>query len=228
MSRRVYYLRPGLYPEIPDSDDFEASSSNAPSSSPEFPLPELILPAGQFNFLELPEDDNQDSEYMPPRSRTTNNEKVAELLRFMKSKYPRFSLRMLLDTIFAKGASKTIREYVGNFTKDGGLVKFMDKLYGLRGSETSDLVVNMAGDVCAREASRLTERASRSRQTEDANFFRVVSKRLTVDMVKSFSIPDLTQRYARLTPHLQCILKAVISKEGKPELEGSRNPDDVS
>jgi hypothetical protein len=230
MSRGVYYLRPVLS-ELSDLDDLEASSSIAPSSSPEFPPPPVGFPPGPFNSVQFPEVDDEDLEYIPPqgyRSRTNNDEKAIEVLWFMKSRFPRFSLRMLLDTIFAKDASKTIKEYAGNFMKDDGLVRFMDKLYNLGGSEMSDWVVNMAGNVCAREASGLTERASRSGHTENANFFRVVSKRLTVEMVKSFRVPDLTKRYARLAPNLQCILKAVIGKEGKPVLEGSRNPDDVS
>jgi hypothetical protein len=211
--------------ELSDSDDLEASSSIAPSSSPEFPPPPVGFPPGPFNSVQFPEVDDEDLEYIPPqgyRLRTNDDEKAIEVLWFMKSKFPRFSLWMLLDTNFV------IKEYAGNFMKVDGLVRFMDKLYNLGGSEMSDWVVKTAGNVCAREASGLTERASRSGHTENANFFRVVSKRLTVEMVKSFRVPDLTKRYARLAPNLQCILKAVIGKEGKLVLEGSQNPDDVS
>jgi hypothetical protein len=151
----------------------------------------------------------------------------------MKTKYPRFSLRLLLDAIFADGASKEIKAYSSSFMKDDGLMKRMDTLFSLGGhwqkdSAMSDWVVFKAAKVCAREASRLTERASRSGRTEDANFFRVASNRITVEMVKSFRVPDLTERYECVTPYLQCILKAVIGKEGKPDVKGSRNPDDVS
>jgi hypothetical protein len=230
MSRGVYYLWPVLS-ELSDLDNLEASSSIAPSSSPEFPPPPASFPPGPFNSVTFPEVDDEDLEYIPPqgyRLRTNNDEKAIKVLWFMKLRFPRFSLWMLLDTIFAKDVSKTIKEYAGNFMKDDGLVRLMDKLYNLSGSEMSDWVVKTAGDVCAREASGLTARASRSGHTENANFFRVVSKQLTVEMVKSFRVPDLTKQYVHLAPNLQCILKAVIRKEGKLVLEGSQNPDDVS
>lgn len=212
MSRGVYYLRPVLS-ELSNSAYLEASSSTPSLSSLEFPPPPVGFP---FNSVQFPEVDDEDLEYIPPqgyRSRTNNDEKAIEVLSFMKSKSPRFSLRMLLET---KDASKTIKEYAGNFMKDEGLVRLMDKLYNLGGSEMSDWIVKTAGNVCAREASGLTEGASRCGHTENATLFCVVSKRLTVEIVKSFRVPDLTKRYARLAPNLQCILKAVIRKKGKP------------
>ena len=54
----------------------------------------------------------------------------------------------------------------------------------------------------------------------DANFFRVNSKRVTVEMVESFRVPDLTEQYLRVSPYLHCILKGVIGKEGKSDIEG--------
>jgi hypothetical protein len=233
MSRGSFSLRPTRYPEILGSDDFEASSSIAPSSSPEFPLPSFNFPPGPFRDIEFTEDDDQDSPHVSSeerRGRTTDNEKATVILQFMKTRYPRFSLRMFLDAIFADGASKEVKGFSSSFMKDSGLVKLMDILFDLGGLKDTDMskwVVSKAAEVCAREASRLTDRASRSGQTEDAYSFRVNSKRITVKMIESFRMPDLTKRYAKVSPYLQCILRAVIGKEGKPDGEGSRNPDDV-
>ena len=102
---------------------------------------------------------------------------------------------MLLET---KDASKTIKEYAGNFMKDEGLVRLMDKLYNLGGSEMSDWIVKTAGNVCVREASGLTEgRLLGCGHTENATLFCVVSKRLTVEIVKSFQGPSISQKTIR-------------------------------
>jgi hypothetical protein len=198
------------------SDDFDASSSIAPSSSPEFPLPSFNFPPGPFGDIEFTEDDDQDSPYVSSeewRGRTTDNKKATVILQFMKTRYPRFSLRMFLDAIFADGASKDVKGFSSSFMKDSGLVKLMDILFDLGGLKDTKWVVSKAAEVCAREASRLTDHASRSGQTEDANSFRVNSKRITVEMIESFRMPDLTKRYAKVSPYLQCILRAVIGKE---------------
>ena len=63
--------------------------------------------------------------------------KWLELLWFMKlSGAIRSSAMMLLDTIFAKGASKQSESMWVTLRRIYSLVKFMDKLYGLGGSET--------------------------------------------------------------------------------------------
>ena len=60
-----YALQPGVYTEIPGSDDFEASGSIAPSSSLEFPAPSFEFLPAHFKNIEFFEDDNQDSPYIP-------------------------------------------------------------------------------------------------------------------------------------------------------------------
>ena len=84
MPRRCYSLRPGFHPEIPGSDDFEASSSIAPSSSLEFPLPSFEFPPVCFKNIEFA-DDEQDSPYIPSeekRGKTSNNKKATTILQF--------------------------------------------------------------------------------------------------------------------------------------------------
>lgn len=63
---------------------------------------------------------------------------------------------------------------------------------------------------------------------KDTDFFHVSSRKVTVDMVELFLVPELTAGYNRVTPHLQRILKSVIGKQGKPHVVDSQNPDDVS
>jgi hypothetical protein len=50
-----------FYPKIPDSDDFEGLSSEAPSSSQEYPLPAAEFSPGPFHSLHFnrDEDDRQ-------------------------------------------------------------------------------------------------------------------------------------------------------------------------
>lgn len=64
---------------------------------------------------------------------------------------------------------------------------------------------------------------------EDAQFLRVSPKDLTVSMVESFRMRDLTDRYERTTPRLQAFLRTVIGKEsdGEEEASSGRNMDDV-
>jgi len=88
------HLRLPFYPEILDSDDFEALSSEAPSSSQEYPLPPAEFPPGPFHSLDFDEDED-DEQYEPntsTRDRFTDDEKAVDVLTFMKSKYDmRFS-----------------------------------------------------------------------------------------------------------------------------------------
>ena len=164
------------------------------------------------------------------RGQTSNNEKATTILQFMKLEYPRFSLRMLLETIFAADVPAELKTYSSSFMKDDGLLKFMDTLLGLEDWKDSAMlnwVVNMAAEVCAKEASRLTERASRSGRTRGAPlsfFFRVNSKRVTVEMVESFRVPDPHGAVFTRLPYLQGILKGVIGKEGKSDIERESQP----
>jgi len=137
---------------------------------------------------------------------------------------------MFLDAIFVDGASKEVKGFSSSFMKDSGLVKLMDILFDLGRQKDTDMskwVVSKAAEVCAREAFRLTDRALRSGQTENANSFQVNSKRITVEMIESFRMPHLTKRYVKVSLYLRCILGVVIGKEGKRDGKGSCNPDDV-
>ncbi|KIM91755.1 hypothetical protein PILCRDRAFT_37823, partial [Piloderma croceum F 1598] len=219
------------YPEIPDSDDFEALSSEAPSSSQEYPLPPAEFPPGPFHSLDF--DKDKDNEQYEPntstRDRFTDDEKAVDVLTFMKSKYDRFKLHKLLAAIFEPGASNKVKGFTTSFKKDlDGVVLLLEILYGfgdVPGEYVLAWVIEKAGQICDKEASRLTERASRGGLEDDAAFFRVTTKSITVEMVDSFRIPQLTARYDRVTPNLQSILRAVIAKDGVHRVVGSRDPD---
>lgn len=92
-----------------------------------------------------------------------------------------------------------------------------------------DWVVGCGASVCAKECSWLSDRASEGPHYEDAQFLRVSPKDLTVSMVESFRMRDLTDRYERTTPRLQAFLRTVIGKEsdGEEEASSGRNMDDV-
>lgn len=69
--------------------------------------------------------------------------------------------------------------------------------------------------------------ASKGLNFDDAEFLRVKSTDLNVKMLHTFRIGDLRDRYERVTPCLQVILKAVVGKT-EPEHADSRNPDMAS
>lgn len=193
------HLRPKITPKILGSDDFEALSNQAPSSSQEYPLPTAEFSPGLFRSLSFDEDEPNDFNYEPnsPKcARYTDDEKALDVLTFMKQTHDRFTMRMLLGAIFKPSASSKVKGFATSFKKDsGGVISLLEILFNFGGSleeEVSDWVIEKAGQICAKEASRLTERASRGGLEDDAAFFRVKSKDIMVDMVESFRIPQLT------------------------------------
>ncbi|RXW12444.1 hypothetical protein EST38_g13409 [Candolleomyces aberdarensis] len=89
---------------------------------------------------------------------------------------------------------------------------------------SSAWVIRSAAGICAREASFVTDRASYGPFKEEAASLRVPASRVTVETVRSFRVANLLATYEHTLPRLQEILKAVIGKEGKPLVEGSRDP----
>lgn len=88
-------------------------------------------------------------------------------------------------------------------------------------------VVQRGAAVCAKECSRLTNRASEGPYFEDAQYLRVLPRRVSVDMMNDFHIDDLTTGYNRITPNLQTFLQTIIGKQDQLPHERSRNPDHV-
>lgn len=138
-----YSLRPVFpNPDLPGSDDFEASSSQAPSSSPEYPLPPSNFPNGRFNDLDFLEEDPEDLLFVPAgdeRTRTSADQKAIEVLQFMKRKYDCFSLRKL-EAVFSENSSIPLKEYAGVFRRDGGVLWFMERLYEVGGGLADDML----------------------------------------------------------------------------------------
>ncbi|KAK6984254.1 hypothetical protein R3P38DRAFT_2806622 [Favolaschia claudopus] len=84
-----------------------------------------------------------------------------------------------------------------------------------------------AGEICAKEATCLTETARKGPFYAEALALRLPSQSVTVEHLKSFSVRGLLQVYEGVTPNLQTLLKAVIQKQNPDsDLERQqRNPD---
>src|ERR1700677_658017 len=85
---------------------------------------------------------------------------------------------------------------------------------GLKSPTTCKWVVEKAAAVCAKEYSWLTDNASKGPHFKDAQFLRVSPKQVMVAMLNAFHIQNLVERYERITPHPQHILKTIISEKG--------------
>lgn len=225
-----------------DDSDFsepEAESSVAAPSSPVLDGSEDTAQTDTIALLALdsnilPEDDETDMDFMLPSRnlpRYTNIEKTLAVLEYFK-KFSRFSIRTFLETLFSSD-SPNINTVVGIFLENGGGVALMKLLWererrGKRGEEIRGWIVERAAEICAKEFSLVTDRASQGPHYEDAKALRVPADRTTVSLARTFSFGRLLSCYERTLPHFQCILKTVIAKEGRSETENMRNPDNVS
>ena len=166
--------------------------------------------------------------------RSSAEAKVIDILSVMKTRYPRFSLRLFLETLFTS-QNHIITNYSGIFLAGDGVLPLMDILWTKRASEDTmrDWVIDKAASICARECSWLTDHASDGPHYSDAKLLRVTPEDVTVSLVESFRLSDLTEQYDRLTPYLQAFLRVVVGKnsigelEGHPAARGGRNADDV-
>ncbi|KAH7917199.1 hypothetical protein BV22DRAFT_997805, partial [Leucogyrophana mollusca] len=132
----------------------------------------------------------------PRASRSTSDQKTLSVLQFMKAEFPRFSLKQFLKTLFTS-QDGGIKNYSNIFLADDGHVMLLDIWWeksGGRDSSMSGWVVSQVADVCARECSQLTDRASRGPHYNDAQSLRISPRQITVSMVESFRIKDLTER----------------------------------
>ena len=131
---RNYALRP-TYPEL-NSDDFAAehdaeSTIGATSSPPEPFVPDLHV-AYDVPFLDLGSDDMQDNEQdltygstsRAPRT-GTDTDKTLAVLAFMKDKFPRFSLRNLLQELFTSENS-SIKNVTNSYLGTGGGIHLLE------------------------------------------------------------------------------------------------------
>ncbi|KAJ7679456.1 hypothetical protein DFH06DRAFT_1078921 [Mycena polygramma] len=178
---------------------------------------------------DLPAHDSDDLEYDPANVRAqkrSDDEKTLEILAFMKQNFARFSLRLLLDTLFTSD-NGSIKVYTNLYLQSGGALHLMDIAVAdrwKRDDRLANCILDKAADICAREASWLTDQASKGPNFADAEFLRVKATDLRVGMLHSFRIQDLLDRYERTLPRFQQLLKAVIGKT-EPKHPTSRNPD---
>jgi hypothetical protein len=207
----------------------EASSSNAPSSSLEYRLSSPNLPPNtKFCDVNFAEDDITDSNFVTPAElqRLTNFDKAQIVIDLLKP-MDHFSLRLLLETLFAYNAPSSIKRYSGKFINAGGPLSLMETWYDSNDPEMVNWVIAKAARACEKEAQDLTNRASRGPHAMDADFLRLKSSSITVEAVESFRVASLLERYERTTPNFQLILKHFIGKTGPQKSPGTRDPDMV-
>jgi len=222
---------------IPDPLDYDVNDEILAASSPDLSSSPSLPPSDDFedpSLLllsdDLPDDDD-DTDYIEivqPKKRKsplTDTEKARLVLQFMRDTLSKFSLRQFLETIF-KSEDGKIKNFTNIFLADGGHLQLMDiwweKSGGTRNIEMREWSVGKAARACAREASWLSNRASEGPHEEDAKFLRISSRNVDVGLVNGFRIYELLDRYERVTPHLQTILKAIVDKE-KNLQPGSRD-----
>ena len=99
----------------------------------------------------------------PTYSKLSNNEKVVEILQFMKNQFPRFSMWDLLSSIFSSDLG-SIKNYTNKYLKQGGRMDLLDLLVGknlLHNEALSVWIMEKAAQICQREFSQLTDHALR-------------------------------------------------------------------
>jgi hypothetical protein len=240
LSHRNYPIRPS-YSEL-KSDDFEhesdaVSTIGATSSPPGPAIPDLHLP--DIPFMDLGSDDFGDEESDPTyaansrAAKSSDTEKTLAILEFIKTNFPRFSLKDLLTELFTSD-NASIKNVTNSYLGTGGYMHILETIVGAKGTRNqtvSDWIIGQATEICRREVSRLTEDAADGHYYEEAKSLRIPAASVSVNLLQSFSIPKLLLLYENATPQLQKFLKAVIGKEPPPleaansTVHGSRNPD---
>lgn len=200
----------------------EAATSSIPSSptDSDFPIYDDI-PSVKFKDFEaeaMDSDEEADPTYSLPEgtrrpytARRTDEEKVLEILKFMKAMFPKFSLRKFLVALF-RSREGAITNWTSMFLADGGAVLVMDLWWERCGADAvmQDWVVAQAARICRKEAGWLTDNASNGPHFDEAKALRLSPQNITVDLMNSFNLNDLRLRYERVTPQLQRLLTAVI------------------
>lgn len=183
-----------------DIDD-AASTIGARSSPPAPELPEIDFPE-DIAFADLgsdylpDENSDEDGDYNPANARApkrSDDEKCIEILQFMKEKIKRFSLPLLLNTLFTSDNSY-IKNTTNMYLAQNGACHLLEMVVGDRWKQDEqlcDCILDKAAAICGREASWLTDQASNGPNYLDAQFLRVKATDVRVDMLKSFRIHDL-------------------------------------
>ncbi|KAJ7715067.1 hypothetical protein B0H16DRAFT_1269865, partial [Mycena metata] len=128
----------------------------------------------------LPDDDDEPSDDLTYGSNTrapklSDTDKTIAVLDFMKENFPRLSLRLLLTQLFTSD-NASIKNVTNTYLSMGGCVHLLEIAIGNKAMGEPDLadwIMDKATAICAREVSRLTDRASRGNHFEDAKYLRV-------------------------------------------------------
>ncbi|KAJ7624216.1 hypothetical protein DFH06DRAFT_1087495 [Mycena polygramma] len=236
---RNYPFRPSYsqlnFNDVDDEPD--AASTIGATSSPQGPdIPELYnLP--RVPFLDLGSDDlaDQDSDLTygsnARAAKATDTDRTLAVLEFMKENFPRFSLRALITELFTSDDG-SVKNVANKYLAMGGGVHLLEVAIGDKGmadSKIADWIMDQATAICSREASWLTDNASRGDHFEDAKSLRIPAKSLKIGLLQSFSLPGLLSLYERTMPRLQKLLKAVTGKDlplsaSESVVRAQRNP----
>jgi hypothetical protein len=174
-------LRP-LSLKVPSDwyDSEDAISTIDRSSSPLIPNHTTSdgIPFLSLNSDDLLSDDIYDHIFSPDCENPTypklsNDEKAVEILQFMKNQFPQFSMQDLLSSIFSSDLG-SIKNYTTKYLEQGGRMDLLDLLVGknLHHDEALSVwIMEKAAQICQREFSQLTDRASRGAHYADAEFF---------------------------------------------------------
>ncbi|KAL4244050.1 hypothetical protein ABKN59_010552 [Abortiporus biennis] len=216
-------------------DEHEAQSSEAAASSPPpMNFTEEDISTQTLFLEEFSEGDEVDEEFNPGRNdtrrraiRRSDDEKAIAVLQYM-SNISHFSLRKFFEVLFTS-ENPQIKHASGIFFRDGsGGTEVMDLWWEMathlqRGDNQpmSTWTITHAAELCKKEFSFLTDRASSGPHADDAYTLRVNADTVTMDFVQSFDLGSLTACYDRTLPLFQHILGECI---GSKSIRG-RNPD---
>ncbi|KAF8171146.1 hypothetical protein BJ912DRAFT_860647 [Pholiota molesta] len=160
---------------------------------------------------------NAEDDFPPPplsqrAPRRSDTEKVQAILRYMAEECNRFSLRQLLEVLFASDDS-TLKKSANIFLNSGAVTGLLDVWEKRIPSEMTDWAMKTATKACRREFSWLTDRASQGPHKKDADFLRVPANQASVALLEDFRLEDLTRRYVRVLPKFESLLTGVIGKD---------------
>ncbi|KAJ7671739.1 hypothetical protein B0H17DRAFT_913176, partial [Mycena rosella] len=108
-------------------------------------------------------------------TRFTDREKTLAVLEFMKDNFPRFSLKLFLEQLFTSD-NASVKNVANSYLATGGGLHLLEIAIGDKGMENSDIgdwIMARATEICSKEVTQLTTRASRGPHFADAQYLRV-------------------------------------------------------
>ncbi|KAJ7689905.1 hypothetical protein B0H17DRAFT_832256, partial [Mycena rosella] len=112
-------------------------------------------------------------------TRFTDREKTLAVLEFMKDNFPRFSLKLFLEQLFTwdnASVKNVANSYLATGGADSGGLHLLEIAIGDKGMEKSDIgdwIMARATEICSKEVTQLTTRASRGPHFADTQYLRV-------------------------------------------------------